>query len=372
VLTADLTWKPVAGIMPGDVVISFIERQGRLYLAEARVIAKVRHRRKRRVYSIGDKHDVVRAIEDRPWLIDERGRLLWASTRQVAERGYLLSFSPRPIGPLEHARKSVGELDEAPEIDAPMRPRQLSATGVSYSAILTMPTVNAINISHGCRLREEGELGQAREHARCMERGLSLDRARIPLARAWRPCLTLGGLPCPVEEYVEVGRDGYDYIYDVSTAARTFLADVTIFTVDMRDMWAGTLNCSFLYRCVSLYIARFMGGDDGVRRGDELDDLGEGDYREPLLASGSPREAPGDWGGRTPEGRGAGGWRAAMTRSAADTERCNSLHEATERENGVWVPRSWILRVLEHVRRFPQTTFFFLTKNPPATSSSWT
>lgn len=275
-LTADLTWKPVAGIMPGDVVISFIERQGRLYLAEARVIAKVRHRRKRRVYSIGDKHDVVRAIEDRPWLIDERGRLLWASTRQVAERGYLLSFSPRPIGPLEHARKSVGELDEAPEIDAPMRPRQLSATGVSYSAILTMPTVNAINISHGCRLREEGELGQAREHARCMERGLSLDRARIPLARAWRPCLTLGGLPCPVEEYVEVGRDGYDYIYDVSTAARTFLAGVTIFTVDMRDMW------------------------------------------------------------------------------------------------GVWVPRSWILRVLEHVRRFPQTTFFFLTKNPPATSSSWT
>jgi len=31
---------------------------------------------------------------------------------------------------------------------------------------------------------------------------------------------------------------------------------------------------------------------------------------------------------------------------------------------GSWVPDEWIVRVLEHVRRFPETTFLFLTKNP--------
>ena len=31
---------------------------------------------------------------------------------------------------------------------------------------------------------------------------------------------------------------------------------------------------------------------------------------------------------------------------------------------GGWVPREWILKVLDVVRRFPKTTFLFLTKNP--------
>jgi len=31
---------------------------------------------------------------------------------------------------------------------------------------------------------------------------------------------------------------------------------------------------------------------------------------------------------------------------------------------GAWVPEEWILRVLEHVRKFPKTKFLFLTKNP--------
>jgi len=31
---------------------------------------------------------------------------------------------------------------------------------------------------------------------------------------------------------------------------------------------------------------------------------------------------------------------------------------------GNWVPRDWILRVLDVVRRYPKTTFLFLTKNP--------
>ncbi len=31
---------------------------------------------------------------------------------------------------------------------------------------------------------------------------------------------------------------------------------------------------------------------------------------------------------------------------------------------GSWVPAEWILKVLERVRDFPSTTFFFLTKNP--------
>ena len=31
---------------------------------------------------------------------------------------------------------------------------------------------------------------------------------------------------------------------------------------------------------------------------------------------------------------------------------------------GSWVPDEWIVRVLEYVRRFPETTFLFLTKNP--------
>ena len=29
-----------------------------------------------------------------------------------------------------------------------------------------------------------------------------------------------------------------------------------------------------------------------------------------------------------------------------------------------WVPRDWILKVLNRIRQFPHTTFFFLTKNP--------
>ena len=31
---------------------------------------------------------------------------------------------------------------------------------------------------------------------------------------------------------------------------------------------------------------------------------------------------------------------------------------------GNWVPKEWILRVLSYIRRFPKTTFLFLTKNP--------
>ena len=31
---------------------------------------------------------------------------------------------------------------------------------------------------------------------------------------------------------------------------------------------------------------------------------------------------------------------------------------------GDWVPRDWILKVLQVVRRYPKTTFLFLTKNP--------
>lgn len=31
---------------------------------------------------------------------------------------------------------------------------------------------------------------------------------------------------------------------------------------------------------------------------------------------------------------------------------------------GWWIPREWILKVLDVVRRFPKTTFLFLTKNP--------
>jgi len=31
---------------------------------------------------------------------------------------------------------------------------------------------------------------------------------------------------------------------------------------------------------------------------------------------------------------------------------------------GEFIPREWILKVIEHIRRFPNTTFLFLTKNP--------
>ena len=31
---------------------------------------------------------------------------------------------------------------------------------------------------------------------------------------------------------------------------------------------------------------------------------------------------------------------------------------------GDWVPRDWILRVLKYIRRYPRSTFLFLTKNP--------
>ena len=31
---------------------------------------------------------------------------------------------------------------------------------------------------------------------------------------------------------------------------------------------------------------------------------------------------------------------------------------------GEWVPTEWILKVLNHIKRFPRTTFLFLTKNP--------
>jgi len=31
---------------------------------------------------------------------------------------------------------------------------------------------------------------------------------------------------------------------------------------------------------------------------------------------------------------------------------------------GTWVPDEWILAVLDHVKKFPETTFLFLTKNP--------
>lgn len=31
---------------------------------------------------------------------------------------------------------------------------------------------------------------------------------------------------------------------------------------------------------------------------------------------------------------------------------------------GSWVPRSWILKVIEHIKKYPKTTFLFLTKNP--------
>lgn len=31
---------------------------------------------------------------------------------------------------------------------------------------------------------------------------------------------------------------------------------------------------------------------------------------------------------------------------------------------GSWVPAEWILKVLKHVKSFPDATFFFLTKNP--------
>ncbi len=31
---------------------------------------------------------------------------------------------------------------------------------------------------------------------------------------------------------------------------------------------------------------------------------------------------------------------------------------------GSWVPSEWILKVINYIRRFPRTTFLFLTKNP--------
>ena len=31
---------------------------------------------------------------------------------------------------------------------------------------------------------------------------------------------------------------------------------------------------------------------------------------------------------------------------------------------GIWVPEDWILKVLNHVKKFPRTKFLFLTKNP--------
>ena len=31
---------------------------------------------------------------------------------------------------------------------------------------------------------------------------------------------------------------------------------------------------------------------------------------------------------------------------------------------GDWVPREWILKVIEHIKKFPDTNFLFLTKNP--------
>ena len=31
---------------------------------------------------------------------------------------------------------------------------------------------------------------------------------------------------------------------------------------------------------------------------------------------------------------------------------------------GDWVPREWILKVIEHIKKFPDTDFLFLTKNP--------
>lgn len=31
---------------------------------------------------------------------------------------------------------------------------------------------------------------------------------------------------------------------------------------------------------------------------------------------------------------------------------------------GKWVPEEWILKVLNHIRNFPETNFLFLTKNP--------
>ena len=106
VLTSDFEWKPIRDIQVGDEIVGFSEYplSGRnRYLVNAKVLAKVRRRKRKKVYLIKGEHGQVKATADHLWLVKRGGggrtgrHVVWRRTYQIHKYGHPIKFLAIPV-----------------------------------------------------------------------------------------------------------------------------------------------------------------------------------------------------------------------------------------------------------------------------------
>lgn len=406
VLTADLIWKPIREIEVGEEVVGFSEQQthGYRYLEKAVVINKVK-RRKRRVFLVKGERTSIKTTEDHVWLVKRRGggdegeKLVFRKTRQVAKWGYPLKFISEPIPPPEFTTEYMkGYIAGIFLGDGSIRyyPHKRSfftrlAMKDSEALTRTIEFLNRLKIgknlkisthktetsilrkieswsrevydgvlsiierkkptpdymkgflaglydaegSYSCsilRISSHDEEVKKRtiEYARAFNFNFVSEERGIRLVGGISEGLRFFALTYPaikrkkagifgksvkfaLDEYVEVEKGDIETVYDITTSAGTFIANGLL----SHNCWARRLAAKLASMGVQPYAER--------------------DFAPTLVP-----------------------WRLDRRFSRRSFVFVCDMGDLF----GDWVPRDWILRVLENVSRNRSASFLFLTKNP--------
>jgi len=406
VLTADLIWKPIKEIEIGEEIVSFSEQQSRgyRYFEKAVVTDKVK-RKKRRVFLIKGEHASIRATEDHLWLVkrggggDEGEKLVFRKTRQVSKWGYPLKFISEPTPPpkftieymegylagiftgdgsihyyphkrsfftrlamkdLESLIRSVKFLNKLgirkdlkillhkTETSTLRKIESWSKEVYDYiSSIIEKKNVTPDYMKGFLAGLYDAEGSYSRSILRIASHNEEIKKRAIEYARAFslnfvleeRSIRLVGGLSeklrffaltypaikrkkagifgeavkYAVDEYVEVEKDSFETVYDITTSAGTFIANGLL----SHNCWA-------------------------IRLAARLAEIGVQPYAERDFAPTLVR------------------WRLDRKFRRGSFVFCCDMGDLF----GDWVPRDWILKVLDTVSRNRSVNFLFLTKNP--------
>ena len=405
VLTADFIWKPIREIKVGEELVGFSEQQKHGYRFLEKAVVTGKRKRIKEVFLLRGENTFIKATEDHLWLVkrggsgDEGRKLVFRTTSEICRWGYPIKFLAKPVAPPEQIPEYMrgyiagvfvgdGSLHHyedkrsfftrlaMKDLEALIRSvkflRRLGikanlrilmhktetstlkkieswsrevyhevasmiqerAPGPDYMKGFLAGIYDAEGSYSNSILRISSYDDELKKRVIRYGKALGFDfvleersvrligglseqltffAATYPAIRRKKLKMLGRSLKYAADEYVEIEKEGFEEVYDISTSTRTFIAGGLL----SHNCWARKLAARLAKVGVQPYAER--------------------DFAPTLIR-----------------------WRLDKKFSR------NSFVFVCDMGDlfGDWVPRDWILKVLDAVAKQPRVNFLFLTKNP--------
>ncbi|RLG04189.1 MAG: hypothetical protein DRN54_01655 [Thaumarchaeota archaeon] len=405
VLTADFIWKPIREIKVGEELVGFSEQQKHGYRFLEKAVVTGKRKRIKEVFLLRGENSSIKATEDHLWLVkrggsgDEGRKLVFRTTSEISRWGYPIKFLAKPVAPPEQTpeymrgyiagvfvgdgslhyyedKRSFFTRLAMKDLEALIRSvkflRRLGikanlrilmhktetsilkkieswsrevyheiasmiqerAPGPDYMKGFLAGIYDAEGSYSNSILRISSYDDELKKRVLRYGKALGFDfvleersvrligglseqltffAATYPAVRRKKFKMLGRSLKYAADEYVEVEKDGFEEVYDISTSTRTFIAGGLL----SHNCWARRLAARLASMGVQPYAER--------------------DFAPTLVP-----------------------WRLDKRFSRRSFVFVCDMGDLF----GDWVPREWILKVLENVSRNRSASFLFLTKNP--------